>query len=269
MSAAWVVSIVSHGHGPQALALLRQLAALPQPWPARVVLTLNRPEPDHDWQALQAQAWPFELVLHINQQAQGFGANHNQAFALYAQPLAAAGQTPAFAVLNPDVQLHGNPWPALLAALAAPGVGCVWPQQVDAQGRLQDHERALPTPASIAARALWFAARRLGRVRRPAPGQARHAPDWANAAFWLVRAAAWRDIGGFDTRYFMYGEDVDFCLRLQLAGLRLAGAPACVTHAAQRASHASLRHFLWHARSLWRLWRSPAYAAYRRMKAGA
>mgnify|MGYP000862702701 CR=1 FL=1 len=44
-----VVSIVSHGHGEQALALLRQIGQASQmqpPLPMRVVLTLNLPEPD-------------------------------------------------------------------------------------------------------------------------------------------------------------------------------------------------------------------------------
>ena len=44
-----VVSIVSHGHGEQALALLRQIGQASQmqpPLPMRVVLTLNLPEPE-------------------------------------------------------------------------------------------------------------------------------------------------------------------------------------------------------------------------------
>ena len=83
-----------------------------------------------------------------------------------------------------------------------------------------------------------------------------------------MHAQAWRELGGFDTRYFMYGEDVDFCLRLQLAGWRLARAGgASVIHAAQRVSHRSGRHLAWHLRSLLRLWTSPVYASYRRMQA--
>lgn len=34
----------------------------------------------------------------------------------------------------------------------------------------------------------------------------------------LVRLSAWRDIGGFDERIFLYNDDVDFCLRLTRAG---------------------------------------------------
>lgn len=267
-----VVSIVSHGHGEQALALLRQIGQASQmqpPLPMRVVLTLNLPEPE--LAAAGRQPWPFDLVVQANARPQGFGANHNQAFARHAEPFwATQAAQAAFAVLNPDVTLLGNPWPALMQALAQPQTGCVWPRQLGADGLPQDHERLLPTPASIAARAWWQARRRLGLRCGTAPGQPGPdaAPDWSNAAFWLVRAQAWRELGGFDTRYFMYGEDVDFCLRLQLAGWRLARAGgASVIHAAQRASHRSGRHLAWHLRSLLRLWTSPVYASYRRMQA--
>jgi GT2 family glycosyltransferase len=39
------------------------------------------------------------------------------------------------------------------------------------------------------------------------------------AAFWLLRTAAWRDVGGFDEAFHpAWFEDVDFCRRLRSAG---------------------------------------------------
>ena len=249
------VSIVSHGHGPAVLALVNQLAALPPPRPARVLVTLNVAEPALA-DPLREQRWPFELALLTHAAPRGFGANHNRAFArdrLMPQP------AEAFAVLNPDIVLRGNPFAALLPALLREGVGGVYPAQLDARGAPQDHERLLPTPARLGART-W--ARLRGRARREvAPGAA---PDWVNAAFLVLRAEVYAALNGFDERYRMYCEDVDLCLRLQLAGWRLAGVPqALVEHAAQRASHRDPRHLAWHARSLVRLWNSPAYARYR------
>ena len=53
-------------------------------------------------------------------------------------------------------------------------------------------------------------------------------PTWYTAACVLVRAEAFRVVGGFDESFFMYFEDVDLCLRLQAAGWRLAQEPRAV-----------------------------------------
>jgi len=54
---------------------------------------------------------------------------------------------------------------------------------------------------------------------------------WYTAACVLVRAAAYREVGGFDADFFMYFEDVDLCVRLEAAGWRLAQEPTAVaTH---------------------------------------
>jgi GT2 family glycosyltransferase len=276
-----IVSIVSHGHGEQVRALLHQLAGLPGTTIDGVVLTLNHAEPelatalDADG---RAQPWPFQLVVHQNPHSQGFGANHNQAFRRHAlvhwRDHGIALDAGRFAIVNPDIALQGDLFPPLLARLAAePMLGCVCPVQVDAAGQPQDFARRLPTPASIAQRALWSLRRRLGLPHAPrAPGQAApgEAPDWVNAAFWLVRAQAWQATGGFDDGYFMYGEDVDACLRLQLAGWGLAVEPgARVMHVAQRNSRRNAQHLRWHLASLWRLWQSGVYRQYRRQMMNA
>jgi len=64
---------------------------------------------------------------------------------------------------------------------------------------------------------------------------------WYTAACVLVRAEAYRAIGGFDETFFMYFEDVDLCLRLEAAGWRLAQEPgAVVCHAGGVASRAEV-----------------------------
>jgi len=44
--------------------------------------------------------------------------------------------------------------------------------------------------------------------------------DWITGACVLVRRDAFEHVGGFDEGYFMYWEDVDFCRRLYVLGLR-------------------------------------------------
>ncbi len=50
-------------------------------------------------------------------------------------------------------------------------------------------------------------------------------------AFMLVRADAWKSLGGFDTGYFMYAEELDLCVRLRREGWKIIMTPrAEITH---------------------------------------
>lgn len=237
-----VVSVVSHGHGPQVHALLLDLARWSVGTVRRVVLTQNLPEPPP--QAPEG-GWPFVLECRTNGVPAGFGTNHNRALAHATEPLVC--------LLNPDVDLAGaDPFAALALAALAPAVGAVYPEQVDALGRCQDSERELPTPL-----ALW---------RRRVCGATEQRVEWVNAACLVIPTPVWQRLGGFDEGYFLYCEDVDLCLRLRLAQLALVRGPARIVHVGQRDSHRRWRHLVWHVRSLWRLWRSPVFAQARRLR---
>ncbi|HET7832226.1 MAG TPA: glycosyltransferase family 2 protein [Gallionella sp.] len=81
---------------------------------------------------------------------------------------------------------------------------------------------------SISALPRWF--------RRSEMCLDKYAQDHANVA-WVSGAclftprALWQQVGGLDTGYFMYVEDVDYCKRVRLAGYRVAyTAAAEVVH---------------------------------------
>lgn len=253
------ISLVSHGHGALVLQALESLAMSLQSsdLPVRVLLTLNLPEPDLE-RSLQSQAWPFALAFIHNASPLGFGANHNQAFA--------QSQAPWFAVVNPDVFWSANDvsfWRSLAQSDALPPgygtygamVGLVCPLQLDADGRRQDFARTLMTPWGLAAR-VW----RRWRGLAPSGVAASVAQaDWVNGACMVFRAQAFADLKGFDERYFMYCEDTDICLRLQLAGWSMQGVDWPVVHDARRNTGRSWRHLAWHLRSMLRLWMSGAF----------
>ena len=242
-----VVSIVSHGHGTLLQPLLLQLAAQTSHSAAaiaRVVLTHNIPEADP---LAPADGWPFVLELIRNSEPKGFGSNHNQALAGAPESLVC--------VLNPDVRVlddGSRPFALLQQAASEPGVGCAYPLQVDETGVLQDSERELPSPS-----ALW---------RRRVLRQGQRQVDWVNAACMVIPTPVWQAIGGFDEAYFMYCEDVDLSLRIQLQGQRLQRVAVRVEHAGQRASSHQWRHLRWHVRSLLRLWSSSPYRQFKALK---
>lgn len=45
--------------------------------------------------------------------------------------------------------------------------------------------------------------------------------DWAAGSFLAIKAENFGKVGGFNTRYFMYCEDIDLCLRLKGNGTNL------------------------------------------------
>lgn len=56
--------------------------------------------------------------------------------------------------------------------------------------------------------------------------------DWVSGGCLMVPRDVWRRAGGLTDRWFMYAEDVEFCLRLRAAGLRV------IIDAGERAQHA-------------------------------
>lgn len=238
------LSVVSHGHGALLWRLLDDLQRHASLRGARVIVTLNVPE-DFD-----SARWPgLDLLVLRNAQPRGFGANHNAAFGQ------ATGRW--FGVLNPDLRLPDDPFPALLAAAGAqarPGV--VAPRIVNPEGLDEDSVRANLTPWSLLRRRFDPEA---GRVSVAAAGSA-PVFFWLAGMFLLFSADAYRRIGGFDERFFLYCEDYDICARLRLAGADIALVPAArAVHAAQRDSHRSSRHLRWHLASLGRVWTSAAF----------
>lgn len=238
------VSLVSHGHGSDVALLLRQLAQWSAGSVTRVILTLNIPEPQLP-PAAPPQGWPFALDVVRNTEPLGFGANHNRAL---------AGATERFVcILNPDVMLlpdSGDALAALCRTAQEPEAGIAYPIQVDDAGVEQDCRRELTTPLSLLQRRL------LGRKQQRT--------DWVNAACIVLPTKIWQAVAGFDERFFMYCEDVDLCLRVQIAGWRLLGTPVHIVHAGQRASGRHWRHLKWHLQSLWVLWQSPSYGEARK-----
>lgn len=230
------ISVVSHRQGALARALLLDLERIAEPGCA-YALTINVEEPVEP--ILEGLRLPVTVLR--NRAPKGYGANHNAAFAAVAAE--------HFCVLNPDLRLPSNPFPALLARLADRGVGVVAPRVRSAGGALEDSARRFPTAGRLAAKGL--------RLLRAAPAldyaesAAAFEPDWVAGMFMMFRRDAYADAGGFDERYFLYYEDVDLCARLRLAGLRVVLEPAAqVVHDARRQSYRSPRYALWHLQSI-------------------
>ncbi len=52
--------------------------------------------------------------------------------------------------------------------------------------------------------------------------------DWVQGSALFIRGSLWKELGGFDHRYFMYFEDVDLCRRVHLRGKQVLYFPETV-----------------------------------------
>ena len=234
------VSIVSHGHGEMVNHLIADLAAIAGTR-LEVIVTHNIPASRTDFGATV----PFPVILLENAQPKGFGANHNAAFR--------RAQGDFFCVLNPDIRISRDPFPALIAELARPQVGAAAPRILSPSGGIEDSARRFPTTAILARKALGGAR----TVDYPAVDNP-ISVDWVAGMFMLLRRDIFAEVGGFDERYFLYYEDVDLCRRVRRRGFDVRMVPSVdVIHDARLESRRSLRYFRWHIESMLRYFLQP------------
>lgn len=202
----------------------------------RLVLTLNIPEDE----GILREFSDLPITLVRNLSPKGFGENHNAAFN--------AVDGSFLFVVNPDIRLRELDLDLLLQPFRDDSVAAVAPLVTDSSGQVQDSARRFPTVVRLITRAL------LGR-RSPDyvwDDQAVEV-DWVAGMFIVFRSDAFRQVNGFDTRFYMYMEDADICRRLRVVGGRTVLNPqASVIHDAQRASRRDLRHLKWHLASAFR-----------------
>lgn len=224
------VSIVSHGHGAMVQQLVEQVLACPEV--SRVIVTYNIPE--------LLSGFPDGRVEIINNPVpKGFGANHNAAFLRCREPY--------WCVLNPDIELEGNPFPVLLESLRTDAVGLVAPLIKNPAGQIEDSIRHFPTLTSLALKA-WGKDNSRYELAVGAPNLC---PDWVAGMFMLFRAEAFAALKGFDEGYFLYYEDVDICVRVWKAGFKIVALlSVSAIHDARRASRVNWRYRRWHLKSM-------------------
>lgn len=240
------LSVVSHGHGLLLVNLLRDLAQQDGISEHLVIVTLNLAD-----EMLDEHEHPgLRLLVTRNPVPRGFAANHNAAFQK------SIGKW--FAVLNPDIRL---PERTILSRLfdssTALGVALRAPVVLSSAGEPEDSVRTNLTPWSLLRRAAG-----LDRDPRQSTGLIQRGRPflWFAGMLLAIDRTAYRKVGGFDERYFLYCEDCDLCARLYVAGFALEQDRSTrVVHDAQRDSHRSAKHLRWHLHSLAKYWLSRGF----------
>lgn len=168
-------------------------------------------------------------------------------------------------LLNSDAVIHPGALDTLLDwADAHPQAGIVGPKVLNTDGSIQFSCRRFPTFAAGLFRNVYLG--RLFPNNKPAADYLMqdfdHASvrdvDWVSGCVLLIRRACLEQIGTLDAdTFFMYCEDMDWCMRAHNADWGVVYVPDAVfTHAIGRSSdNAAERMIIEHHRSMWRLYK--------------
>ncbi|SDZ41254.1 glycosyltransferase [Herbiconiux ginsengi] len=239
-------------------------AALPGE-PVEISVADNKPDSPH---RPEIEAIAAEAGAHYAPMAGNLGYGH-------AMNAVAAGLPAPIRYLlisNPDVVLHPDALTTMVATLeSARDIGAVGPRILELDGSSYPSARSVPSIRNGIGHALFanvWPSNPWSRSYRHEIGEhpERRDAGWLSGACLLVRREAFEQLGGFDTGYFMYFEDVDLGYRLGLAGWRNVYEPAAVvlhtgahstsgeSAAMLDAHHRSARRFLGKKYSGWWLW---------------
>jgi hypothetical protein len=155
-------------------------------------------------------------------------------------------------LLNPDTVVRPGALKALVDYLEAhPRTAAAGPKLVNPDGSLQYSCRRFPRLGAGLFRKtpLGWLLPGSRYVREYLLADWDHAEarevDWVSGAAICLRREAWEEVGPLDEGFFMYCEDVDWCLRAWKAGWRIAYVPeAVIVHAIGRSSDLAPRRMI-------------------------
>ena len=198
--------VVTHDSAADLRTLLTSLAAHVHPAPQVIVVDSGSRD---DSVAVARAAGAEVIVLDGNP---GFGAANNAGVARAAHPTTV--------LLNPDV-LALDDGLTTLAGLPARRDALYAPRLLNADRTVQRSAHPLPgTVGALLPALVHPAALPAGPRLRADPWRATAPTEvgWAIAACLAARTATLRRLGPFDPGAFLYGEDLDLCLRARALG---------------------------------------------------
>ena len=154
--------------------------------------------------------------------------------------------------LNPDAKLKpGTPAAFTEFEKSHPNAALLGPRIIDSAGRWQSSARTYPTLLDVALRRtplgkLSCSKSRLSKHLFPVPEKTPAEAEWLSGAALWVTAAGRREVGLMSEKYFLYFEDVQWCMRANMAGMGVWYVPdAVVVHDGRRESSSGLNRALW------------------------
>jgi len=222
-----VISIVSHNQKELVDRLLRSIDKYLSVFHNELIIliTNNLPTADHF-------NCKYPILVTDNLDVKGFGANHNAAFERENPDL--------FLIVNPDIELISEfNLDNLVIDMLNKKISVTSPVIVNSYGALEDYKRQNLTILTL--------------IKRYFIKGYKESFDWYAGMFLIILGRSFRDLSGFDTRFFMYVEDCDLCMRARNLGQLVEDCvPVEIKHNAQRSSRKNFSVMVWHITSLFK-----------------
>jgi GT2 family glycosyltransferase len=204
----------------------------------------------------------------------GYGRAHNLAIAL------GRSRSAYHLLANTDIEYSGDPLLQLSQLMNADdSIGLLAPRIRYPDGRLQANARLLPSPLDLFAKRLpsaWLRRRRDRFLLSRMDLVEQTNVPFLTGPFMFFRTSVLQSLGGFDPRYFVFGEDVDLSRRAHAVARTVYEPRIEITHYSRSETSRSFRRLMLLASGYvryfnkWGWWRDSArhvvnHAALRRL----
>lgn len=201
---------------------------------------------DSEKTAFVAQLSEYSDVVYLDTNDNlGFGKGHNYVMEQL--------DSEYHAIVNPDIILQEDAFSALISFMEKSNAGMCIPRLIDEHGCLQDAYRRELTVFDLYIRMFTKKAFRTRRDYHSMKDKNYSEPfcvPFGQGSFWVIRTDLWKQLGGFDDRYFMYLEDADLCRRVNEDSRLMYCPHVKVIHKWEKASHRNVKMFVIHVKSI-------------------
>lgn len=181
----------------------------------------------------------FDVEYIFSGQNIGFGSGHNLAFTKLKK------ESDLHLIINPDIYFDTLEMEKFLLWLyTTQEVSLATPFICNPDGSSQNVVRNIPTPLGLIKRKLKIDYDEI-KIDK---GKIVSIP-FAHGCFMAFQTEVFRQLDGFDERFFMYMEDVDIFIRAKRYGESVMNTNYYLYHEYRKASSKNLLLFLWHLRS--------------------
>lgn len=180
----------------------------------------------------------------------GFGGGHNYVLEKL--------DSRYHAIVNPDILLTEDSFRILMDFMEEQQAGMAVPRLLDEKGQLQAVYRQEVTVLDMGIRMFLSRFFKKRQARHTMQDQDYTKPfpvPFAQGSFLLIRTELFVQLGGFDSRYFMYMEDADLCKRVNQCSSLYYCPDTAVIHKWERGSHKDRELLKHHLVSMFRYFR--------------